>query len=1192
MLKIKKAHRKFFFLCLILVLVFIVHSSAAAQEPTAEPTQEATVEPTEEATAEPTEETTTEPTQEPTAEPTQEATVEPTEEATVEPTGEATAEPTGEPTVEPTEEPTVEPTVEPTTQAVSQTFTATLLTPISSETVSKGGSVEAARQSVTAASGDLVSVIVQLEDASLAAYEGGVPGLPPTSPEVTGAEKLNPASAESQLYLDYLLQQQSAFEGSVTKAAPGARIVHRYQVVLNGISMLVAESQVEAIAKLPGVKAVYPDEPLQLETERSPFFIDADRLWKELGGQEHAGEGVIVGVLDSGIWPEHPSFADPDPLGQSYAEPPAKWTGTACEFGSAISGDIPFTCNNKLIGAQRFMATYDLFIPLLPGEFISARDDNGHGTHTASTAAGNAGVEATIFDIPRGTISGMAPRAHVVAYKVCGEEGCFPSDAAAAIQQAILDGVDVLNFSIGGGATPYADGVELAFLDAYAAGVFVAASAGNDGPDPDTVEHRGPWVTTVGASTTSRHFLSTVTLAADNGDKLELTGVSLTRGIITPTLVVNAEGVGDALCLDGTPDGAFSGKVVVCQGAVGRLQKSFNVLQRGGVGMLLYNPVLASVSSDSHYVPSVHLQNDAGAALLNFLAGHTGVTATFPQGEAARVRGDVMAAFSSRGGPEQTLGISKPDVTAPGAQILAGNTPDGATVFSGPPGELFQAIQGTSMSSPHVAGVGALLRDLYPDWTPGQIKSALMTTAQIRGVNKEDRTTRADPFDFGSGRIDLFKAWHPGVTFDVTAQDYIDHEEDLWNANYPSLYLPVMPGRITVERTAHDVQGVNSRWILSARSGDDWSINVPRRIDVPANGEASFEISIDARDVPLGEVRHGEISLSNGHDRLHIPVTIVRNQPVLTMAKSCTPDVFQKGQTTDCTITLSNTSLDNANVNLVDELPVGLTLVPGSVISATESGNGLTFSGVLTGAEPPLISVAPGTSPVGYLPLSLFGVEPIDDIGDETIANFSVPAFLYGGETYTDIGIVSNGYAVVGGGTGADVDFINQILPDPTPPNNVLAPFWTDLDPGVGGGLRIAILTDGVNSWVVLDWEAVPNFSDGELNSFQIWIGINGVEDISFTYDAVSDGDGGFLTVGAENRFGNSGSNFYADGVGTLPTAGTELRVTSIPGSAGETLVITFQAKGSRAVYWQNCAELTSDIFQGVSLACFRGRVK
>lgn len=1212
----KKQLKIIYQLMIILALVLSIRASAAAQEPTTQPTQEPTAAPTQAASATATKEATATPetsatqeatatseataqptqeaTQEATAEPTSALTAEPTPTSTAEPTQEATAEATSEPTAESTPEPTVEPTQEATAEATQEpTFTVTTLDPVSVEQGSKEAS-EALRQAAPGSQGNPVSIIVQLEDASLAAYEGGLPGLAPTSPEVTGAQKVDVNAPESQLYLGYLLQQQSTFENNLNKRTSGARIVHRYQVVLNGFSMVVNESQAASIARLPGVKAVYRDELRHLDTERSPYFISAPRIWKQLGGQDSAGQGVIVGILDSGIWPEHPSFADPDPSGDAFPEPPGKWAGTACEFGSSIAGDVPFTCNNKLIGAQRFMETYEQFgPPLLPGEFLSARDDDGHGSHTASTAAGNGKVKAQIFGIPRGTISGIAPRAHVVAYKVCGNEGCYESDSIAAIQQAIIDGVDVLNFSIGGGANPYADPVELAFLDAYAAGIFVAASAGNDGPDPDTVEHRGPWVTSVAASRTDRFFQSKVVLVASNGDKLRLTGVSITDGIKNSTAVVNAANFGDALCQNGTPDGAFTGQIVVCQGATGRLQKSFNVKQRGAVGMLLYNPVLASVSSDNHYVPSIHLQNDAGERLLNFLATHSGVTATFPRGRPDKVQGDVLAAFSSRGGPEQSLGVSKPDVTAPGVQILAGNTPLGASVFSGPPGELFQAIQGTSMSSPHVAGAAALLKDLHPKWSPGQIKSALMATAKTIRQFKEDGETPADAFDVGSGRIDLRHAGDPGLTFDVSAKQYLDNEEDLWNVNYPSLYIPVMPGQITVQRTAKSLLDAPTEWRVSAKTDDDWYIIIPENLRLGAREKARFDITIDARNVPLGEVRYGEIRLTAGSRKLHLPVTIVRGQPLLTMEKECKPRIFREGEKTDCTITLRNTSFENARADLVDNLPEALKLVESSVQGAEIKDNGIRFSGVIAGAVPPLVSVVPGTSPGGYLPLSGFGVPAVSGMGDETIANFTVAPFLFAGETYTRIGVVSNGYAVVGGGSGAEVSFVNQLFPDPTPPNNVLAPFWTDLNLGAGGAMRVAVLTNGTQNWLVLDWETAPNFSDGETNSFQIWIGQNGVEDISFTYGPnLSDGDLGFLTVGAENSFGNAGSSFYVNGEGTLPTPATQLVVVSTAGAPGQTQVITFQARGIQRTRWQNCARLTSNIFQGINISCASGRVE
>ncbi len=266
------------------------------------------------------------------------------------------------------------------------------------------------------------------------------------------AQALDVKAPESQAYLRHFRRQLEAFQAACYSAIPGAVVTHSLPLVFGGVAVVVPDESVEDVAKLPGVERVYADELLQLDTDASPRFIGAPAVWNALRGPERAGEGIVVGVLDSGVWPEHPSFSDPDPSGKAYPAPPASWTGAACQFGSGVVGDFAFGCNHKLIGARRFMATYDVVYGLLPDEFPSARDDNGHGTHTASTAAGNGRVEATLFGVPRGRVSGIAPRAHVAAYKVCGYEGCFASDSAAAVQQAILDGVDVINFSISGGA--------------------------------------------------------------------------------------------------------------------------------------------------------------------------------------------------------------------------------------------------------------------------------------------------------------------------------------------------------------------------------------------------------------------------------------------------------------------------------------------------------------------------------------------------------------------------------------------------------------------------------------------------------------------------------------------------------------------------------------------------------------------
>jgi subtilisin family serine protease len=294
-------------------------------------------------------------------------------------------------------------------------------------------------------------------------------------------------------------------------------------------------------------------------------------------------------------------------------------------------------------------------------------------------------------------------------YCVCLEAGCFSSDSVSAVQQAITDGVNVINFSISGGAQPYTDPVELAFLDAFNAGISVNASAGNSGPGSATSDHGGPWTTTVAASTGPREFGSVLHLTADGGATFDKPGVTLTNGISSPTPVVLAQSIPgeDALCQTQLPAGAALGKVVACQrGVNARVDKGFNVFSGGAAGMILYNPVKQDVETDNHWLPAIHLDGP-NTALTTFISTHTNVMATWAQGTAQPGVADMMAAFSSRGPLGDWI---KPDVTAPGVQVLAGMTPQPTGTVNGPAGNPYQAIAGTSMSSPHSAGVSALVK--------------------------------------------------------------------------------------------------------------------------------------------------------------------------------------------------------------------------------------------------------------------------------------------------------------------------------------------------------------------------------------------------------------------------------------------------------------------------------------------------
>ncbi|MFK4084757.1 S8 family serine peptidase [Kribbella sp. NPDC020789] len=1003
-----------------------------------------------------------------------------------------------------------------------------------------------------------VRVVVKLDYDSLAAYRGGLKGLPGTSPAVTG-KRLDPKGANATKYLKHVAAVENDFLNALQSKVPSARPGQKLRTVYGGMALSVPANQARELLKLPGVAAVQQDDPQHLLTDSSGDFIGAPTIYNQLGGSASSGKGVIVGILDSGAWPEHPSYADPGTL----PAPPATADGTprVCNFGDnpLTPASDPFVCNHKLIGGRPFLDTYNAVIggDIYP---TSARDSNGHGTHTSTTSAGGPVANANPLGINRGAIRGIAPAAAVSVYKVCGAEGCFPSDSAAAVARAVLDGVRVINFSISGGSDPYSDPVELAFLDAYAAGVFVAASAGNSGPGANTTDHRSPWVTTVAASTQSRTFRSTITLAG-GGATATISGASITAGISTPKTVVlaSAPPYSNATCTTPAPPGLFTNKIVACEFTPGRVMKGFNVLQGGAAGMLMYNTQFPSdVFTDNHWLPAAQLEKPDADALLAFLAAHPGTTASFTQGTKTTWQGDVMTSFSSRGPGGDFL---KPDVTAPGLHIMAGQTPTPESPTEGPPGNLYQVIAGTSMSSPHVAGAAALLFALHPSWTPGQVKSALETTGKT-AVTKPDRTTPADPFDYGGGRIDLTKAGDPGLTMDETAANYAAAAADSLNRidlNLPSVNAPTMPGVITAERVVRNVTSGKLRFTATGSTVSGAAITVlPSSFEIAAGQTQKLTIVITAPDLPDGQY-FGQVNLkqSGGSRALHLPVAFFRKEGAVPIDQTCTPSTIARntGQST-CTVTVQNNSLQTTDVTAVSTLSSQLRL--NSVSGATQIGTQLaTKTATLAGRQPDKPVIGPG-SLAGYIPLDLFGITPIP-IGDEQALNFNVSPYVFAGQTYSRIGVVSNGYSVVGGtSSGDDVQFAPQNLPDPARPNNVLASYWTDLDGNGTPGVYAGSLTDGVSTWLVLEWR-VNLFGTNSLKVFQQWIGVNGAEDITYAYDPANlpgdPGPGYGLTVGAENAEGNAGSQITGPPV-------EDYRITSTPGAPGGSMTYSMNVKG------------------------------
>ncbi|MGH3737705.1 MAG: S8 family peptidase [Micromonosporaceae bacterium] len=691
-------------------------------------------------------------------------------------------------------------------------------------------------------------------------------------------------------------------------ASAGIRIINDYTVALNGFSATMSHQQAQKLAARDDVTLVLADEMHQPTTDSSGEFLGLTAA----GGAYDSGvkgDGVVVGVIDTGIWPEHPSFADDG----SYPAPPVTLDDSErpnCEFGNTAHNpaDAAFACNDKLIGARQMLDTYRALVGAEDFEFDSARDDNGHGTHTSSTSAGNADVPASVGPHDLGTVTGIAPRAHIVMYKGLGDLGGFSSDLAAAIDQAVADGVDVINYSIGGGAS-LTGADDIAFLFAADAGVFVATSAGNSGPGAGTIGGPAsvPWLTSVGASTQTRFWQGTVEL----GNGATYTGASLTAGVGSAPLVDAAaahkkQKKGDDLCRPGSLNpGLVRRAIVLCRrGAIARVDKSLAVLQAGGVGMIMYeNTDSGDRFTDNHHVPSVHIDNTPGLAIKEYIASQPPRMATARITDtataAAFAPAPSMTSFSSRGPDPVADDIIKPDVTAPGMQILAGASP-----YADPGGNLFQSIAGTSMSSPHVAGLFALLKQQHPNWSAAAAKSALMTTAS-QDVRDNDRVSLADPFDMGAGHVNpgsptaAGSSFNPGLVYDAGFFEYLgflcDKGPEVFanpeatcgflesigvpttaaNLNVPSIGVSSVPGSKTVQRTVTSVAAGTETFTVSVEAPEGFDIEVsPSSFELAPGESQTYTVTIVNLSAPIGEWRHGSLTWTAGSYAARSPISV------------------------------------------------------------------------------------------------------------------------------------------------------------------------------------------------------------------------------------------------------------------------------------------------------------------------------
>ncbi|KAG6598344.1 Subtilisin-like protease 1.7, partial [Cucurbita argyrosperma subsp. sororia] len=588
------------------------------------------------------------------------------------------------------------------------------------------------------------------------------------------------------------------YDSSLKSVSDSAQTLYYYNTVVHGFSTRLTVEEAKLIEKQEGILAVIPELKYDLHTTRTPEFLGLEKSVSFFPASVKVGE-VIVGVLDTGVCPELESFDD-----TGLGPVPVSWKGE-CEVGKNFSSS---SCNRKLIGARYFSKGYEAAFGAIDEsqESKSPRDDDGHGSHTSTTAAGSAVTGASLFGFAAGTAKGMAAEARVATYKVCWLGGCFGSDILAAMDKAIEDGVNVLSLSLGGSSPDYyRDNVAIGAFSATAQGVFVSCSAGNGGPSSGSLSNVAPWITTVGAGTLDRDFPVYVTLG--NGKKF--TGQSLYNGkplsdsLIPIVYAAHASNsTSGSLCLTSTLNPAkVAGKIVVCdRGGNSRVQKGLVVKEAGGAGMILANTETYGEEqlADAHLLPAAAVGQKTGDAIKSYISTNANPTATISAGTTRLgvQPSPLVAAFSSRGPNLLTPQILKPDLIAPGVNILAGWAGGvGPTGLDSDKRHVaFNIISGTSMSCPHISGLAALLKAAHPDWSPAAIRSALMTTAYStyktgEAIQDVSSGLPSTPFDIGAGHVNPTAALDPGLVYDATIEDYFAF---LCALNYSSFQIKVI----------------------------------------------------------------------------------------------------------------------------------------------------------------------------------------------------------------------------------------------------------------------------------------------------------------------------------------------------------------------------------------------------------------
>ncbi|KAI3982338.1 hypothetical protein MKX01_037871 [Papaver californicum] len=697
-------------------------------------------------------------------------------------------------------------------------------------------------------------------------------------------------------------------------------LVHTYNHGFKGFSAVLTEKEAAVLSDHGEIVSIFADTTLELHTTRSWDFLESQSGIR-LNHQyplDASGEDVIIGIIDTGIWPESPSFND-----YGIGKIPSRWKGVCMEGSDFKKSD----CNRKLIGARYYGSREDMIRPesntnkTLKSHAGSPRDSVGHGTHTASTAAGSIVANASYYGLGHGTAKGGSPSSRLAIYKACSLAGCSGATILKAMDDAIKDGVDIISISIGVSSIIQSDflndPIAIGAFHANEKGIMVVCAGGNDGPDAFTVVNSAPWIMTVAASNIDRAFRSNVVLG--NGHIYHGSGINFSNMTLSKTYPIAFGGdVASTMtplseasnCYPGSLDlKKAAGKIIVCVNTdpmVSRRIKKLIVESAHAKGIILINEAEKGEPFDSGVFPFSEMGDVDGAEILKYINSTKDSTATIlPTIEVPKVKpAPVVASFSSRGPGGLTETILKPDVAAPGVAILAAMIPP-TEKGSVPPGKRpsgFAIKSGTSMACPHVAGAAALIKSVHSDWSNSMIKSALMTTAitsnNIGKLLTNSSNAFASPHEVGAGEMSPLRALNPGLVFETTTKDYLhflcyygyrqkiissisgtnftcptnSSEDFISDINYPSISISNLEGHRTVRtitRTVTNVGQKNATYIAkldSPRSGLIIKVSPEKLVFTDKSSRtASFKVSFYVKGSTKG-YKFGSVTWS---DQVH-----------------------------------------------------------------------------------------------------------------------------------------------------------------------------------------------------------------------------------------------------------------------------------------------------------------------------------